>query len=58
MGWITQRCKRCRQVLDIDEIYGHGGKCKACKGDEYARLNNVRGWRLWLRIIRFAWRRL
>jgi hypothetical protein len=42
----------------MDEIYGHGGKCKACKGDEYARLNNVRGWRLWLRIIRFAWRRL
>lgn len=56
MNWKVQRCTRCRKVLDEDELYYYGGTCEACEGDFMAQLNELSGWRWWLRVLAYGTR--
>ena len=56
MGIETQRCCRCRKVLEADEVYYYGGSCEACEGDWMVILSEERCWRKWIRFAGFCLR--
>ena len=52
-----QHCARCKQQLTHDEVEYYGANCEHCETDYMYRLNEVSGWRWWIRKLKYWWRR-
>lgn len=53
-----QHCARCKQALTHDEFKHYGASCEDCETDWMYQANEVCGWRWWIRVVCFWWRRL
>lgn len=49
-----KRCTRCRKKLDEEEIYFYIETCNDCEDDMMAILNEMRGWRWWVRLVAYG----